>query len=146
MPKLHGTLIKLQFICMLYAGTFFGYTLCHIGDFYFMNAIVGGLADATANATSAILQRKFGLLPCYFTCTAVASISWGCIYYYHIMGLHSYMLVALASFCTGAGLNYATATIIDQTPAHELKTNMVKTATMGAICQFTVPCYFYLYK
>lgn len=62
---------------MLYAGTFFGYTLSHIGDDIFINALVGGMADATANATSAILQKKFGLLRTYRAVAACALVLWG---------------------------------------------------------------------
>ena len=98
---------------MLYAGTFFGYTLSHIGDDIFINALVGGMADACANATSAILQKKYGLLPTYRTLSGVAFIAWTSLRLFFLQGFISYVFIAIACYCTGACLNYATATIVD---------------------------------
>lgn len=47
------------------AGAMLGYTMCHIGANYFINAILTGIADATANVTSGKLAEKFTLLVAY---------------------------------------------------------------------------------
>lgn len=63
-------------MCTLYAGTFFGYTLCHIGDDIFVNALIGGMADCLANITSANVKMKLGLITTYRMFALTAFLLW----------------------------------------------------------------------
>ena len=47
------------------AGGFLGYTMCHIGADYYVNAMLTGIADACANLTSGKVAQKYGLLIAY---------------------------------------------------------------------------------
>ena len=67
-------MVRLQFVCMLYAGTFLAYITSHIGEDIFVNAVLAGIADCTANLTSGIVSKKFGLLKSYRIATLIAFI------------------------------------------------------------------------
>ena len=108
----------------MFAGSLLGYTMCHIGADYFINALLTGIADATANITSGKLAKKFTLLVAYRALALTALI---CIVALHFLNLHgqiSYFLVSIAAYCIGACLNLASATMIELTPAKKLNTTM----------------------
>jgi len=134
--------VRGQFICTLYAGTFLAFTLCHIGSDIFINALLGGMADCVANITSGTVALRFGLLVTYRAMALVALILWGCLYWFSVQGHLSYLLVTAASYCTGCCLNYASATIVDQTPTAQLKASMAKTVTFGSVLSSTIPVSF----
>lgn len=75
--NMHELVVRLQFIIMNYGGGFIAYIMCHTGQDIFINAIIGGVADALAQATFGIVAKKYGLLKCYrlFLTIALASLS-----------------------------------------------------------------------
>lgn len=147
MPEeLHSIAVKAQFICTLYAGTFFGYTLCHIGDDIFINALIGGMADCLANITSANVKMKLGLITTYRLFALIAFLLWSSLQWFHVMGFTSYVMVFFASYCLGCCLNYGTATIVDQTPPDKLKGFMTQTVTIGATLSCTIPVFFLVWQ
>lgn len=111
----------MQFVCTLYAGTFLGFTLCHIVGDMFVNALVGGMADALANATSGPISKRFGLLRTYRAMAVVTLLCWSSLQWLDISGMFIYLTVFIATFTIGCCLNFATATIVDQTPPDQLK-------------------------
>jgi hypothetical protein len=139
MPEdMKALVVRLQFVFMLYAGTFLGYLMSHIGDDIFINALLAGIADATANLTSGIVSKKYGLLNAYRTAAITAFVLIGSLEFFDLKGQISYFFILIAVYSVGCGLNWATATIVDQTPPAELKASMAKTVTIGATLSGTI--------
>jgi hypothetical protein len=87
MPEdMHALIVRLQFICMLYAGTFLGFIMCHIGDDWFINALLAGMADCAANLTSGMVSKKYGLLTAYKTAALIAFIMMASLEFFDLKG------------------------------------------------------------
>ena len=54
-------------------------------------------------------------------------------------------MVFVSCYTLGSCLNYATATIIDQTPPEQLKATMFAAVTHGSIISCTVPMLFLIW-
>lgn len=139
-------MVRLQFVCMLYAGTFLAYIMSHIGDDIFINAMLAGIADCTANMTSGLVSKKYGLLKAYRAAALIAFVMIGSLQFFQLKGQLSYFCVLIAVYCIGCGLNWATATIVDQTPPADLKASMARTVTIGATFSCTIAVCFLTQK
>ena len=104
-----------QMIFTLWAGAFVGFVISHIGEDIFVNAMVAGMGDGLANATSGMVAQKYGLLVAYrgaaLLCLILNIILGG----FRVRGSISYWLVFLMMYCLGCCLNWATAVAVDQT-------------------------------
>ena len=69
----------------------------------------------------------------------------GSMQYWHMLGFYSYVFVFVSSYCLGSCLNYATATIVDQTPPEQLKAALFASVTYGSILSCTVPVGFLIW-
>lgn len=138
--------VRAQFIFTLYAGTFLGYTLCHIGDDWFINALLGGMGDCLANITSANVKMKLGLITTYRIFALISFILWGALQWFQVRGFTSYVMVFFASYTLGCCLNYGTATIVDKIPPDKLKGFMLQTVTIGATLTSTIPVFFLVWN
>ena len=112
--KIQSYIVTAQLIFTVLGGTFIGYWASHIGQDIMVNAMMAGMADGLANATSGMVSEKFGLLPAYRAFLLIAVISVFTNQFFWLTGQDSYIILFIAVYCTGCSMNWATATANSQ--------------------------------
>ena len=140
--KIHGYVVTAQLVFTTLGGTFIGYFASHIGEDIFINAMMAGMADGLANATSGIVLEKFGLLIAYRAFLLTAIIFVFTLQFFQITGQVSFIILFIAVYCTGCSMNWATATAMSQTPIEKRKPFMMRAVTIATTSQGFIPVLF----
>lgn len=104
-----------------------------------INAMMAGMGDCTANLTSGLIGRKFGVLYSYRFVSILGLLITTALWFLQIKDWRSYPLVWLNIFCIGCILNFASATVFEKTDPTKLKWTLTIAVTIGSTSCTLIP-------